>query len=402
MVYLSPHQFEPLLPQGALDTLVAESRRVFAASGALRSALHPSTLETVRELVRSMNSYYSNRIEGQSTHPANIERALRADFSGRPEVAQRQRLALAHIAAERELEGHTAGSGWHDADALSSEFIVAAHRALYGRLSEADRRSPDGVLTEPGALRSSDVIVGRHHAPAHATLPAFLRRLDEVYPRLRGVDALLYGIAAAHHRYAWVHPFIDGNGRACRLQTHAALFPISGGLWSVNRGLARDRDGYYAQLARADQPRQGDLDGRGNLSERALREWCEYFVAVCKDQVDFMGRVLHLDALRERLAALVAVRQQAARYTRYKNYRPEMVEPLFRVLALGPLSRGDFVRMTGTAERTGQRMLAQLVGDGLLVSDGPRSPVRMGLPLDALGVLFPNLYPEAGTTNLEQ
>ena len=68
---------------------------------------------------------------------------------------------------------------------------------------------------------------------------------------------------------SWVHPFRDGNGRSVRLQTHCALFPVSAGLWSVSRGLARRRDEYYAHLDAADAPRAGDLDGRGNLSDRA-------------------------------------------------------------------------------------------------------------------------------------
>ena len=399
MLYTSPHQFEPLMPQIALGKLVAETRRVFELSHELRGSLHPVTLIAVRELVRSMNSYYSNRIEGQGTHPGNIDRALRADFSTRPDVARRQRVAVAHIEAERELEARTANVVWRDVDALRSDLLIDAHRALYGRLPEDDRRSPEGIAIAPGSVRVDDVTVGRHDAPAHGSIRAFFGRMDDTYPKLRGVDSLLCGIAAAHHRFAWVHPFVDGNGRACRLQTHCALFPLNEGLWSVNRGLARDRDGYYLHLANADQPRQGDIDGRGNLSERMLREWCEYFVAVCKDQVAFMNRMLDFDGLRERLAALIAVREQSSIH---RHYRPEAVLPLHHVLVLGPLSRGDFVRMTGIPERTAQRTLTQLVKDGLLVSDGPKLPVRIGFPLDALGILFPNLYPEAATANPDE
>lgn len=75
----------------------------------------------MRELVRQMNSFYSNRIEGQSTHPGNIERALRNDFSNRPAEARLQRIAIAHIDAEKELEGpdkHT--------PALTSAFLIDA------------------------------------------------------------------------------------------------------------------------------------------------------------------------------------------------------------------------------------------------------------------------------------
>ena len=112
-----------------------------------------------------------------------------------------------------------------------------------------------------------------------------------------------------------------------------------------------------------------------------------------------MTKQLDFDGLRERLAALIAVREQSSIH---RHYRPEAVPPLHHVLVLGPLARGDFVRMMGIPERTAQRTLTQLVKDGLLVSDGPKLPVRIGFPLDALGILFPNLYPEAATANPDE
>jgi len=89
------------------------------------------------------------------------------------------------------------------------------------------------------------------------------------------------------------------------LQLHAVLHRLSGGLWSANRGLARQREAYYARLSEADMPRHGDTDGRGNLSEKMLRAWCEFFIDICHDQVRFMAQALDLPALKERLAGLV-------------------------------------------------------------------------------------------------
>ena len=51
-----------------------------------------------------MKSYYSNEIEGLSVHPANIERALAHDFSDKPDIAKLQRVAIAYIDTEKELE----------------------------------------------------------------------------------------------------------------------------------------------------------------------------------------------------------------------------------------------------------------------------------------------------------
>jgi hypothetical protein len=57
--------------------------------------------------------------------------------------------------------------------------------------------------------------------------------------------------------------------------------------------------------------------------------------------------------------------------------------------------------MTGMAERSARRVLAQLLKDRLLVSDNPKGAVSFNFSLDALNVLLPNLYPEAATTNNE-
>lgn len=396
--YSSPHQFEPLLPQRRLGDLAEATRQVVEKAFRLQHAVAPSTRQALRGLVRGMNSYYSNAIEGQGTHPGNIERALRADFSSTPGVAQRQRIALAHIEAEIELEALLPETDI-ERFALRSSFLLDAHAALYRRLDRSDRTTEEGVVTEPGVLRDRAVSVGRHLPPTHGSVPAFLSRMETVYSQVQGLDCILYYAAAAHHRAAWVHPFVDGNGRACRLQTHCAMLALTAGLWSVNRGLARQRDRYYALLSHADMPRQGDLDGRGNLSESALRRWCEFFIEVAHDQVSFMGKLLALDSLKEGIAALMLVRSERAQY---KHYSRQAVLALHHVLLAGPTGRGEFMMMTGLPERTASRVLAQLLKDRLLVSGSPKGEVSFNFPLDALNILLPNLYPEAAVASDEE
>lgn len=332
-----------------------------------------------------MNSFYSNRIEGQSTHPRNIERALRNDFSNKPGQARLQRIALAHIDAEKELEALARNGA-----ALHSAFLLDAHRALYERLAPDDRMSDDGEVIAPGQIRIRDVQVGRHVPPTFASLPAFLQRLDQVYGAAWGWERVLIHTACVHHRVAWVHPFLDGNGRATRLQSHCALWRLSEGLWSPSWGLARSTEAYYAALHNADSPRRGDLDGRGNLSAQGLLEWVQYFLGVCEDQVTYMSKMLALDGVKQRIEALVIFRS-----TQDKGVRREAILPLIHVFGLGPVTRGEFAQMTGLGERNARSLLSKLLATGLLVSDTPYGPVRFGLPLDALGMLFPNLYPEA-------
>lgn len=385
-MYDSPHQFEPTsLSDRQLENILPLAEQIVLSSTALQSFAHETTRSTLRALVRNMNSYYSNRIEGQSTHPRNIERALQDDFSKKPDEARLQRIARAHIEAEVDLEAHL-----DQAPALRSAFLIEAHRALYARLEPIDRLSDDGEVIVPGALREKEVVVGKHVPPIAASLPAFLKRLDVVYGSARSWERTLIATACAHHRVAWVHPFLDGNGRATRLQSHCAVWKLSGGLWSPSRGFARSTAAYYAALHNADSPRRGDLDGRGNLSALGLLQWVEYFLGICDDQVSYMSKMLSLDGIKQRIEALIIFRS-----TQDKSIRREAILPLIHIFALGPVTRGEFAQMTGLAERSARMLISKLLADRLLVSDSMYGPVRFGLPLDSLNMLFPHLYPEA-------
>jgi len=389
--YSQIHQFEPLLPQRKLDVLQDQALEVAEKSSRLGGGIHSSTISSIQGLVRSMNSYYSNRIEGQSTHPANIERALVQDFSDMPSTAKLQRIAIAYINAEKELE-KIGGLGLENT--LRSSILLEAHRALYGRLLPKDRTTEEGRVIEPGLVRQENVTVGRHDPPLWTSVPDFLKRMDQIYAQPASSNQSLIRVACAHQRMMWVHPFLDGNGRAVRLQTHLALLPLTKGLWSMNRGLARQRDDYYAYLAAADQPRQGDLDGRGNLSEKTLWEWCQWFIGIANDQVGFMEKMLNLSEMRRHIEALIFFRA-----SQDKAIRKEAIAPLYHLYLAGPTKRGDFLQMTGLGERTARSLLSRLLETGLVISDGHKSPVQFAFPLDSLQFLLPNLYPEAAIIN---
>lgn len=386
-MYDSPHQFLPLLPGSHLmPPLVERAADIVNRSARLGGCAHSVTRGTLRELLRQMNSYYSNKIEGQSTSPKHIDDALRQEFSSTPEVAQLQRIALAHIEAEKELEEST-----ELISPLNASFVQRAHKALYGRLGPDDRMSKDKQVLVPGALRTIDVKVGHHVPPTWQSLPKFMEAFTAQYAGARSRDVELINIACAHQRMAWMHPFIDGNGRATRLQTHVAMLPITDGLWSVNRGLARDAQSYYSSLASADARRQGPLDGRGNLTERGLVAWINYFLDICEDQVQYMADTLNLDEMKSRITALVHAEAHGSK----KRFRAEAILPLYHLFAAGPATRGEFIQMTGLGERTGRQLLSDLVKSGLVESSSSHAPVRFAFPIFAQPILFPALYGQA-------
>lgn len=344
-----------------------------------------------------MNSYYTNKIEGEHTRPADIERALRREFDADAGLAKRQRLALAHIEVESELE-REAGSATV-AQLYSPEFVCRIHARLYEKLPESDRLTDERAPIPPGTYRRRDVMVGRHVAPPWTLVPELLRGWAHFYASLPGVEKTVIGAACAHQRLAWIHPFTDGNGRAARLQTHLLLHSLglTHGVWSLMRGLARTQEQYYARLNNADLPRRNDYDGRGPLSQEELVAFARYMLEVCLDQVRFMRDMLELDALRERLRGLLLhLQENPWRIGSEKStVKLEALEALHYAAVAGPLERGRFVAMTGLGERTGRRVLASLIDFGVLTANTTRAPVCFAVPLRALRFLFPRLWPEA-------
>ena len=277
--------------------------------------------------------------------------------------------------------------------------VQEIHAALYSRLPEEDRVADNGASIVPGEWRAKQVTAGRHVAPAAEDVPDLMEAWSSRYRELRGNERLLIGIACAHHRLMWVHPFIDGNGRAARLHSHLLLhvLRLTGGLWSPMRGLARSHELYHAGLNNADLPRRNDLDGRGPLSQEELVAFASYFFATCLDQIIFMSEMLALDRFRDRLAdALRYLEAQPWRIGAEKSVvKAEALPAVHYVAITGPMERTRFLATMGLPARTARRVLASLLDYGLLRSDSRLGPVSFNVPLKSLRWLFPRLWPEA-------
>ncbi|WP_322032388.1 Fic family protein [Paraburkholderia sp. J76] len=395
--YENPHQMQPLLPgEHRLDTLRPLAAQLIAGAGALASHGMPQLRAALREALRPMNSYYTNKIEGQHTEPLLIEQALQRDFSSKPDEARRQRIAIAHIETERWSE-----AAWPLFDSslfFSARTVRDIHRHLHEQLHPDDLRQSDdeGSVSRviAGEWRTQGVQVGRHIPPDPVSIPAFMDAWHAGYRHARAGETAVIALAAAHHRLAWIHPFLDGNGRVARLHSHIGLaaLGLTHGIWSPMRGFARSQPQYYAALAEADQPRQGDLDGRGNLTEAGLVRFIEYFLEVCLDQIGFMQGMLDLGAFENRLTQMLAALAQTPD-TRY--LRTEAALPLAMLGTVESMERARFKAMTGLAARTADRLLADLFKIGVLDSPSPRGPVQLALPISLFRWLFPRLWPEA-------
>ncbi len=383
---------EPLvLPQGsphrpALSDLAIE---LATRSAGFRHSLPDGVVTALAGLVRSMNCYYSNLIEGHDTHPVDIERALKKDYSADPNKRNLQLEAAAHIAVQKWID-----DGGLTSPATNAGAILEIHRRFCELLPDellwVERPSTkEKIPVIPGAFREHDVEVGRHVPISPGALPRFLNRFEQVFGAL-GKSETIVGAAAAHHRLLWIHPFLDGNGRVARLMSYATLREAlqTGGIWSIARGLARNVDAYKQHLANCDLPRRNDLDGRGPLSEEALAQFTRFFLETCLDQVKFMEELVQPDKLRAR------VKLWADEEIATGALPPKAGVVLDAILYRGALPRGEVHELLNTSPRSARRVVAALSERGVIASETMKSDLRIAFPARLAGRWMPGLFPE--------
>lgn len=384
--------FEPLMieegspKRGPLNDLALE---LAEKSAAFRASLPETIALALADLVRAMNCYYSNLIEGHDTHPIDIERALQGDYSADPKKRDLQLEAKAHITVQRWID-----EGGLQEPATAPASIAEIHRRFCELLPEdllyvEDPETKARIPVVPGQLRERYVQVGRHIPPSPGALPRFLDRLHQAY-RHGGRTQTILAAACAHHRLLWVHPFIDGNGRVARLMSYAMLRSTldTKGLWSVARGLARQEQVYKEQLQACDGPRRGDMDGRGNLSEAALASFAEFFLRTCIDQVDFMSGLMQPDRLRDRIMIWAEEEMRAGALP------PKSDMVLKAILYQGALERGEVDTMLGMSERAARRITSALLKAGAITSESTRAPLHLAFPAKYAERWMPGLFPE--------
>lgn len=151
-------------------------------------------------------------------------------------------------------------------DGLTEHLIRELHAMT---VKELDR---EGDAT-PGAYRQKPVIIARseHLPPQPMQVPEYMQELVAFINENHPQKYDLIKVALAHHRFGWIHPFNNGNGRVVRLLTYALMIKYGFNVKTGGRVLnptavfCNDRDQYYTMLAKADT---GTREG--------LEAWCVY------------------------------------------------------------------------------------------------------------------------------
>lgn len=398
-LYMDVESMEPMMPEDTSGKLEKIATEIIHKAGRLSGALHPITSHAIAEFLRPMNSYYSNLIEGHDTHPIDIDRALKNDFSKDSKMRNLQLEARAHIMLFEEIQNNMHSSP--SFIALSSEYIKNIHKGFYEHLPDEFKEvlDRDGKTRHviSGEFRTDEVEVGRHIAPYSGSLDSMMNRFENFYNPVNNNNKSkikrIIQIAASHHRLVWIHPFLDGNGRVVRLLSDACFMYEdidADGLWSISRGLARFNTEYKARLANADMRRLGDYDGRGNLSNKMLIEFCEFFLKIVIDQIDYMYSILDLDHMLQRIERFTDLMVSK------DILRIEAKFILTDVFLKGKITKSDAMRITNLSDKTLKNLTDKLIELELLEAkkEGIQIYYYVKYPMKFSPYLFTGLYPK--------
>lgn len=385
-------------PRENLESLALDLAR--AASG-LTAAVPELTRQAVRDLIRIADAHYSLSIDGHRVHPVHIEQAARPELSDDAAVRALQREAVAYLRAGRFLETRLTEEPTLDLPAAG--FLKVLHWELYSRIPEEFRWVRDPSVPDrknrviPGELRTLASMTGGRPSIDAASVEPVLSRFHAAYDlqRLSPVERII-AVGASHHRLLWIHPFAAGNGRVARLLSaalaqRAGIEGALGGMWTISRGLSRNRSRYCELLAAADLRQRNDLDGRETLAPRALLEFTRFFLETCRQEIGFMRQALSPQKFGERAVQYVALRN--ASLAPGGPLHEEAASLLRDVMLRGEIARGEAGRVTGMATSEARKILSVLVKERFLVSDSPKGPVRLCIPAHAAPFLFPDLFP---------
>jgi len=162
----------------------------------------------------------------------------------------------------------------------------------------------------PGAYRTSQVVIAQsaHLPPEAVQVPGYMQELVAFINQADAPKYDLIKVALAHHRFGWVHPFGNGNGRVVRLLTYALLIKYGFNVKTGGRVLnptavfCSDRDKYYAMLACAD-----------GGTPRSLEQWCVYVLQGVLSELKKVDQLTRYDYLSGKILqpALVYARSRA-------------------------------------------------------------------------------------------
>ena len=395
----------PFIELGEYEDKLLE---LYKADAALNEMIPDSIRGSIEWLLRLVNCFYSNRIEGNSTHPKDL---LKTQEKNPQRNENTHNKAIMELLAHLEAQIKAKELGIDKTKVIKQEFIKELHRSFYAGLpsslcvvkditgQDVFDNNNELIIVQAGEYRTYPVQVGHHIPPEHTELDSYMTWIENQFnlKKIHGVKKII-AAAALHHRLAWIHPFQDGNGRVIRLLTDCYMHccGLNGyGLWSITRGFGRDTKAYYAALAQADKPRQGNFDGRGILSDAGLIYFTKYFIDTALDQVKYFSGLLEPRKLGIRVDYYFEMRAKGGIPDSLGNALPLLkitARDIYRLLLeKGAMPRKEIYQYLGKGEQTLRPLFKQMQEEGL-ISAKPKRNVELKLSTHAVEFLFPRLW----------
>ena len=306
----------------------------------------------LKQVFHLLESLASARIEGNHTTLADyIESKISAPQETTDELNE-----ISNIESAMKYVEETVQQGI----AISEHFIRELHTMTVAGLEREGDRTP-------GAYRTGSVRIAKaQHLPPEAIQVAdYMRELVVFVNQTDPQKYDLMKVALAHHRFAWVHPFSNGNGRVVRLLTYALLmkygFRVSaaGRLLNPAAVFCADRDRYYTMLATADTGADEDLEA-----------WCTYVLTGIRDELSKVDKLADYAHLKSEIL-LPALSH--ARERQLVTAQEEAVLVATLKAKAGSVKAGDLaIAMPGLTDTQRTYQIKKLVASGML------QPVREG------------------------
>lgn len=245
----------------------------------LQGTTHPNIFFQLKSIFHTLESIGSARIEGNRTTIAEyIETKLTEEGTKEEKIIEIRNMEKAMDFIDENIRDST----------INRAFVSELHKAVVKNLSP----DKEGDYT-PGAYRNKNVLItgSKHKPPEHIHVETYM---DELFSFINEASPSKYDLlktAITHHRFVWVHPFSNGNGRTVRLLTYAMLvkegFNVAQGrIINPTAVFCSDRNKYNRFLSQADSG-----------SDEGMLNWCEYVLLGLKNEVEKIDRLLNYDYL---------------------------------------------------------------------------------------------------------
>jgi Fic family protein len=240
----------------------------------LQGTTHPNIFFQLKSIFHTLESIGSARIEGNRTTIAEyIETRLSKEGTKEEKIVEIQNMEKAMDFIDENIQSSS----------INRAFISELHKAVVKNLSP----DKEGDYT-PGAYRNKNVIItgSEHKPPEHIHVKGYM---DELLRFIGGDSPSKYDLlktAITHHRFVWIHPFANGNGRTIRLLTYAMLvkqgFNVAQGrIINPTAVFCSDRNKYNQLLSQADSG-----------TDEGMLNWCEYVLLGLKNEIEKIDRLL--------------------------------------------------------------------------------------------------------------